>query len=157
NLRSGGLLKAQHQPNPLTPAETISPSFTASHRYDFLPTVQELKMKISKLGVRESCRSMTLNSHLLSSWTCEYWKWSSDRTLQGSTVTVLGDELDSQGPGGEGDAGFACPNKERRGIRGAKVGRLSKALVGPAGVLAPVNQAVIEEQSLGLNVAPLTV
>ena len=48
----------------------------ASHRYDFLPTVRELKMKISKLGVRESCRSMTLNSHLLSSWTCEYWKWS---------------------------------------------------------------------------------
>jgi len=70
---------------------------------------------------------------------------------------VLGDELDSQGPGGEGDAGFARPDKERRGIRGAKVGRLTKALVGPAGVLAPVNQAVIEEQSLGLNVAPLTV
>lgn len=47
----------------------------ASHRYDFLPSVQELKMRISKLGVRESCQSLTLDSHLLSSWTCEYWIW----------------------------------------------------------------------------------
>lgn len=55
-----------------------------------------------------------------------------------------GGELHPQGPGGEGDAGFACPDKERRGNRGAEVVRVSKALVGPAGVLAPVNQAVIE-------------
>lgn len=48
----------------------------ASHRYDFLPSVRELKMRISKLGVRESCRSLTLDSHLLSSWTCECWSWS---------------------------------------------------------------------------------
>lgn len=48
----------------------------ASHRYDFLPSVRELKMRISKLGVRESCRSLTLDSHLLSSRTCEYWSWS---------------------------------------------------------------------------------
>ena len=43
------------------------------------------------------------------------------------------------------------------GDRGAKVMRVSKALVGTAGVLAPVNQAVIEWLCLGLNVAPLTV
>lgn len=41
--------------------------------------------------------------------------------------------------------------------RGAEVMRVSKALVGTAGVLAPVNQAVIEWLCLGLNVAPLTV
>lgn len=46
----------------------------ASHRYDFLPSVGKLKMRISKLGVRESCRSLTLDSHL--SWTCERRIWS---------------------------------------------------------------------------------
>lgn len=46
----------------------------ASHRYDFLHLVQKLKMRITKLGVRESCRSLTLGSHLLSSWTCECWE-----------------------------------------------------------------------------------
>lgn len=44
----------------------------ASHRYDFLPSVWEPKMRISKLEVRESCRSLTLDSHLLCSRTCEY-------------------------------------------------------------------------------------
>lgn len=44
--------------------------------------------------------------------------------------------------GVEGDAGFACP--DRGGGRGEEAVRVSKALVGPAGVLAPVNQAVIE-------------
>ncbi|KAK5854942.1 hypothetical protein PBY51_005091 [Eleginops maclovinus] len=83
--------------------------------------------------------------------------WGPAKTWPVFSPLVLGDELHSQGSGGEGDAGFACPDKEWRGIRGAKVVRLSKALVGPAGVLAPVNQAVIEEQCLGLNVAPLTV
>lgn len=61
----------------------------------------------------------------------------------------------------QGDAGCACPDKYRRwgwgGDRGVEVMRVSKALVGTAGVLAPVNQAVIEWLCLGLNVAPLTV
>lgn len=48
----------------------------ASHRYDFLPPVRELKMRISKLGIRESCRSLTLDSHLPSSWTPERCSWS---------------------------------------------------------------------------------
>lgn len=48
----------------------------ASHRYDFLPSVRELKMRISKLGVWESCRSLTLDSHFISIWTCECWSWS---------------------------------------------------------------------------------
>lgn len=39
---------------------------------------------------------------------------------------------------------FCLSHKERRGSGGAEVVRVSKALVGPAGVLAPVNQAVIE-------------
>lgn len=52
------------------------------------------------------------------------------------------DELHPHGPGGEGDAGFACPDKGGGGW--TAVMRFSKALVGPAVVLAPVNQAVIE-------------
>lgn len=36
----------------------------------------ELKMRISKLEARESCRSLTSDFHLLSSRTCEYWIWS---------------------------------------------------------------------------------
>lgn len=33
----------------------------------------ELKIRISKLEVRESCRSLTLDSHLRCSRTCEFW------------------------------------------------------------------------------------
>lgn len=43
----------------------------ASHKYDLSLSVWKLKMRISKLEVRESCRSLTLDSHL--NWTCEYW------------------------------------------------------------------------------------
>lgn len=46
----------------------------APHKYDLLLSVWKLKMRISKLEVRESCRSLTLDSHL--SWTCERWSWS---------------------------------------------------------------------------------
>lgn len=47
--------------------------------------------------------------------------------------------------------------QEKEGVFGLEVVRFTKALVGPAGLLAPVNQAVIEEYCLGLNVSPLTV
>lgn len=33
----------------------------------------ELKIRISKLEVRESCRSLTFDSHLRCSRTCEFW------------------------------------------------------------------------------------
>lgn len=46
----------------------------ASHRYDLLLSVWKLKMRISKLEVRELCQSLTLYSHL--NWTCENWIWS---------------------------------------------------------------------------------
>lgn len=42
----------------------------------------ELKIRIFKLEVRESCQSLTLDSHLPSSRTCEYWIWSTERFFQ---------------------------------------------------------------------------
>lgn len=41
----------------------------ASHKYDLSLSAWKPKMRISKLEVRESCRGLTLDSHL--HWTCE--------------------------------------------------------------------------------------
>ena len=74
---------------------------------------------------------------------------------------MLGEELHPPGAdGGEGDAGSACldwQNKVEGGVvRGTEAMRFTKASVGPAAALAPVNRAVIEQECPGLNMTPLT-